>query len=116
MFIKIFVNLFNYVKQQWKFSTTILTPLLWLARNVSPINYVRSNLPPILTIHGDKDTFVPYTHAVKLHQKLDKIGVTNKLFSVRGAAHGGFSKQQKQQIYTTIKEFLMQHKLISIAK
>ena len=39
-----------------------------LAKNVSPINYVRPNLPPILTIHGDKDTVVPYTHAVRLHK------------------------------------------------
>ncbi|MEM9923313.1 MAG: alpha/beta hydrolase [Cyanobacteria bacterium P01_D01_bin.50] len=83
-----------------------------LARSVSPINYMRSNLPPILTIHGDRDTFVPYTHAVRLHQKLDKIGIPNQLFSVRGAAHGGFTKQQKQQIYATIKEFLIEHQLI----
>ena len=83
-----------------------------LARNVSPINYVRSNLPPILTIHGNKDTFVPYAHAVKLHKKLDKVGVTNQLFSVKGAAHGGFTNQQKKQIYATIKEFLIKHQLI----
>lgn len=83
-----------------------------LARKVSPVNLVRSDLPPILTIHGDKDTFVPYAHAVKLHEKLDQAGVTNQLFSVRGAAHGGFTNQQKQQIYATIKEFLIKHQLI----
>ena len=83
-----------------------------LAKSVSPINYVRSDLPPILTIHGDKDTVVPYNHAVKLHEKLDKVGVANQLFSVRGAAHGGFTKQQKQVIYATIKNFLIEHKLI----
>ncbi|MEL7242869.1 MAG: alpha/beta hydrolase [Cyanobacteria bacterium J06573_2] len=83
-----------------------------LAKKVSPINYVRSDLPPILTIHGDKDTVVPYAHAVKLHQKLDKAGVVNQLFSVKGASHNYFSKQQTQQIYATIKEFLIKHQLI----
>lgn len=83
-----------------------------LAKTVSPINYVRSDLPPILTIHGDKDTFVPYAHAVRLHKKLDKVDVSNQLYSVRGAAHGGFSNQQKQQIYTTIKKFLIKHQFI----
>jgi hypothetical protein len=32
-----------------------------LARKVSPINYVRAGLPPIITIHGDQDDIVPYT-------------------------------------------------------
>ncbi|AFY53387.1 esterase/lipase [Rivularia sp. PCC 7116] len=82
-----------------------------LAKNVSPINYVRADLPPILTIHGDKDTFVPYTHAVRLHQKLDLAGVSNQLYSLKEVAHGGFNKKQKQQIYATIKEFLIKHQL-----
>lgn len=83
-----------------------------LARQVSPINYVRSDLPPILTIHGDKDTVVPYAHAVKLHQKLDKAGVVNQLFTVEGATHNYFTYQQTQQIYATIKEFLIKHQII----
>lgn len=83
-----------------------------LAKKVSPINYVNSDLPPILTIHGDKDTFVPYAHAVNLHQKLDRVGVPNQLYSVKGAAHGGFTKEQKQQIYATIKTWMIEHQLI----
>ncbi len=83
-----------------------------LARKVSPINYLRSDLPPILTIHGDQDTFVPYEHGVRLHKKLDQLGVSNQFFSVKGAAHGDFTRQQKKEIYATIKEFLIQHKLI----
>jgi hypothetical protein len=65
-----------------------------------------------LTIHSDKDTFVPYAHGVRLHQKVDRVGIPNQLFTVRGAADGGFSKQQKQLIYATIKEFLIEHKLM----
>ena len=43
-----------------------------VARRVSPLTYVRSGLPPILTIHGDADPTVPYQHAVRLGQELDK--------------------------------------------
>ena len=38
-----------------------------LARRLSPVNYVRPGLPPIITIHGNADPLVPYSHAVRLH-------------------------------------------------
>ncbi|WP_236141987.1 alpha/beta hydrolase [Nostoc sp. CMAA1605] len=83
-----------------------------IARNVSPINFVRRNLPPILTIHGEKDNFVPYGHAIRLHQALRHVGTVNQLFTVKGAEHGGFSKVQKKQIYATIKTFLIKQGVI----
>ncbi len=68
--------------------------------------------PPILTIHGDKDKFVHYNHAIRLHQALAQAGVPNQLYTVSGAAHGGYSKHQKQEIYTTIKRFLIKQGII----
>ena len=49
-----------------------------VARRVSPLEYVRSDLPPILTIHGDADSIVPYQHSVRLHEALEKAGVSNQ--------------------------------------
>jgi acetyl esterase/lipase len=46
-----------------------------IARRVSPLTYVRPGLPPILTIHGSADLTVPYSHAVRLHEALDMVGV-----------------------------------------
>ena len=77
-----------------------------IARRVSPLTYVRSGLPPILTIHGDKDTTVPYQHAVLLHQALAKAGTMNQLITVPGGRHGGFTPEERTRIYTTIREFL----------
>lgn len=37
-----------------------------LAHRLSPITYVRKDSPPIITVHGDKDTIVPYEQAVRL--------------------------------------------------
>jgi acetyl esterase/lipase len=55
-----------------------------VARRVSPLTYVRPGLPPIMTVHGDKDPTVPYDEAVRLNQALDKAGVPNMLISFEG--------------------------------
>lgn len=77
-----------------------------IARQVSPITYVRPGIPPVITLHGDRDDIVPYTQAVRLHAALDKAGVPNSLITVSGAGHGGFSKQQLVDGFTAIREFL----------
>lgn len=82
-----------------------------LARQVSPINYVRAGLPPILTVHGDADDVVPFTHATRLHAALEKAGVPNQLVTIRGGKHGGFSRQDVLNSYAAIKKFLSQYNI-----
>ena len=82
-----------------------------MARAVSPLTYVRRELPPILSIHGDADPIVPYEHAVRLHAALDDAGVPNELHTVGGGSHGGFNRAQTLKIYETIHEFLARHGL-----
>lgn len=82
-----------------------------VAERVSPLTYVHSGQPPVLTIHGDADSIVPYDHAVRLHAALDGAGVANKLFTVAGGGHGGFSEADNVRIYDTIRKFLATHKL-----
>ncbi len=60
-----------------------------IAHRVSPLTYVRSGLPPILSIHGDKDDVVPYNQSVRLHEALDKAKVPNQLLTIKGGGHGG---------------------------
>jgi acetyl esterase/lipase len=83
-----------------------------LATSVSPITYVRGGLPPILTIHGDNDDIVPYSHAVRLHKALDKAGVQNQLITIPGGKHGGFTRDQMMMIYGTIREFLKSNRVL----
>ena len=52
------------------------------AKLISPINYVRADLPPILTIHGDADTTVPYDEAVRMHAALAKAGAKHQLLTI----------------------------------
>ena len=77
-----------------------------IARRVSPLTYVRPGLPPILTIHGDADPTVPYTHAVRLHEALAKAGVPNQLLTIPGGRHGNFTPDERTRIFVTIREFL----------
>lgn len=77
-----------------------------LAKRLSPLSYVRSDLPPILTIHGDADKLVPYSHAVRLHEALAKAGVRNQLFTIQGGGHGDFTLDQELKAFETIRTFL----------
>ena len=83
-----------------------------IARRVSPIHYVRAGLPPIITIHGDADPTVPYTHAVRLHEALEKAGVANALVTIPGGRHGGFNREQTLRAYAEIERFLAAHNLM----
>lgn len=82
-----------------------------VARRVSPLTYVRAGLPPIITIHGDADPIVPYTHAVRLQEALNKAGVPNQLLTIPGGKHGGFSHDQTVRAYSAIRDFLSKHNL-----
>jgi acetyl esterase/lipase len=84
-----------------------------VAKRVSPIHYVRAGLPPILTIHGDADPTVPYAHAVRLHESLNKAGVANQLLTIPGGKHGGFTREESLKIYGTIREFLAKQGIIN---
>lgn len=77
-----------------------------LIKLVSPLSYVRADLPPIITIHGDADPLVPYSHAVRLHEGLEKAKVPNQLFTVKKGDHGDFSVKDSIKAYETIFKFL----------
>jgi acetyl esterase/lipase len=84
-----------------------------LAKQVSPLTYVRPGLPPILTIHGDQDPSVPYAHATRLHEALSRAGVSNRLVPLPGAKHGNYSQEETIKAYEAIEQFLKEHALLS---
>jgi acetyl esterase/lipase len=77
-----------------------------LARRLSPLSYVRKDGPVVLTIHGDADPLVPYAHAVRLRQAMDKAGEKNQLLTIKGGGHGDFTPEQNQQAYQAVRDFL----------
>jgi acetyl esterase/lipase len=79
-----------------------------LARRVSPLTYVRRDLPAILTLHGDADDTVPYEHGVRLTKALTAVGAAAELITVPGGLHG-FPAEQLDGLYGQIFAFLAKH-------
>lgn len=82
-----------------------------IARSVSPLTYVRAGLPPIISIHGDKDNVVPYSQSVRLHKALTEAKVTNELVTIPGGGHGDFTQPDFIRGYDAIWKFLKQNKI-----
>jgi len=82
-----------------------------VAKRVSPLTYVRAGLPPIISIQGDMDPVVPYSHSVRLQDALKKVGVDGQLVTIAGGKHGGFTRAENQRAYEAIKAFLAKHGL-----
>ena len=59
-----------------------------LAARLSPLTYAGKDTPPVITVHGDKDPYVPHEQAVRLHAAMDRAGVQNQLVTVQGGGHG----------------------------
>jgi dipeptidyl aminopeptidase/acylaminoacyl peptidase len=62
-----------------------------IGRELSPIYYVRSNLPPILIYHGDADTLVPLDQSQRFQAEARKRGCTVDLVVHHGGGHGWWS-------------------------
>ena len=54
---------------------------------ISPVNYTRAGLPPLLLVHGDGDKTVPFIQSVHFGEILSAAGVTCDLMTIRGAGH-----------------------------
>jgi acetyl esterase/lipase len=82
-----------------------------IARRVSPLTYVVPGLPPVLSIQGDADPTVPYSHSVRLQEALDKVGVAHQLVTIPGGKHGNFTPEERTTIYVAIHQFLARNGL-----
>lgn len=80
-----------------------------LAQRLSPMQYVRDGLPPILSIQGDADTVVPYRHGTMLHDALARTDTKNLLLTIPGGGHGRFTAGERAMIYEVIDGFLQQN-------
>jgi dipeptidyl aminopeptidase/acylaminoacyl peptidase len=82
-----------------------------LAKRVSPMTYVRKDLPPILTLHGDLDKTVPYEHGANLTRELKNAGADARLITVSGAGHG-FPQATLDEQFEHIFAFLKEKKVL----
>ena len=80
----------------------------YVAESISPISRLSSSTPPVITVHGVEDEIIPYTQSVRLHQQLTKLGVRNRLISLKSRGHGGFTSAEWEASYRQIFSFVDQ--------
>jgi acetyl esterase/lipase len=83
-----------------------------IARRVSPMTYVRRDLPPVLTIHGDADAVVPYAQATSFHAALQKTGATSELITIPKGGHGNFVRAEQLRATAAVRAFLTKHGIV----
>jgi len=90
------VNLFNHDDRENfkdRFGPRILKPTDSpddkdrLYAEMSAVNYLKKDSPPLLLIQGDSDTTIPVKHAYLMQKEADKIGAPVKSIIVKGSGH-----------------------------
>lgn len=56
-------------------------------REVSPINYLRKDSPPLLMIQGDRDTTIPVKHAYYMKQKANEVEAPVETMIIKNSGH-----------------------------
>ena len=74
-----------------------------------PLRNVTKDYPPILLVHGDKDTDVPYEQSVLMAKELKAKGVAHEFITVPDGGHGFGGKAMAEsagKIYEQVVAFL----------
>jgi acetyl esterase/lipase len=60
---------------------------LRLYREVSPVNYLTKESPPLLMIQGDRDTTIPVHHAHYMKERAEEAGAPVKILIIKNSGH-----------------------------
>jgi dipeptidyl aminopeptidase/acylaminoacyl peptidase len=77
-----------------------------LARQLSPLTWVRPGVSAVITVHGEADASVPYAHAVRLHAALAEAGVSNELVGIAGGGHGYYTSAASRRAMDRVMRFI----------
>lgn len=83
-------------------------------REVSPVNYLRADSPPLLMMQGDQDPTIPVHHARYMKERADAVKAPVEVFIVENSAHnwkeaGGTLQPSLDDIMTKTAAFMKQH-------
>lgn len=56
-------------------------------REMSPVNYLQQDSPPLLMIQGDEDTTIPVKHAYYMKKKAGEVKASVEIIIIRNAGH-----------------------------
>lgn len=83
-------------------------------REVSPVNYLRPDSPPLLMMQGDKDPTIPVHHARYMKERADAVKAPAEILIVENSAHnwketGGTLRPSLDEIVAKTAAFMKQH-------
>ena len=70
---------------------------LAIAKEISPINSVSSDDPPVIIIHGDKDVLVPKQQSESIIAKFKEVNVPCEFIIKEGGGHGWKDMQVEEK-------------------
>ncbi|TWU44374.1 Carboxylesterase NlhH [Novipirellula aureliae] len=89
---------------------------LALYREMSPVNYLRKDSPPLLMIQGDGDTTIPVKHAYYMQEKAEALTAPVQIMIIKNAGHNWRKadgttpiEPSVDAIYTRTVAFLAEH-------
>lgn len=83
-------------------------------REVSPVNYLRADSPPLLMMQGDKDPTIPVHHARYMKERAEAVKAPVEIIIVENSLHnwreeGGPLRPSLDEIMTKTASFIKQH-------
>jgi acetyl esterase/lipase len=78
-------------------SVTSMEKKMQIAREVSPVNFVSADDPPVLIIHGNKDIVVPLQQSESMIEKLKEAKVPCNFIIREGGGHGWRNRETEEK-------------------
>ncbi len=78
-------------------SITDLQKRLAIAKDISPINSVSADDPPVIIIHGDKDVLVPKQQSESIIARFKEVKVACNLIIKEGGSHGWRNQEVEEK-------------------
>jgi acetyl esterase/lipase len=81
-----------------------------------PIKNIRSGFPPVLLIHGDRDTDVPFEQSILMDEALGQKNIDHQFIKMTGMGHafdklgGGLSNTQISKTFHEVVRFMDKYK------
>ena len=75
----------------------------------SPVNHVDKLTIPVFIAHGKRDKRVPFEHAERLRDALDKQNKDYEWFVKDSESHGFFNEENRAEYFVKVSEFLAEH-------
>lgn len=78
-------------------------------KSISPVNFADSVTAPVLLLHGDDDTVVPYDQSKVMERALKRAGKQVELVKLKGEDHWLSVADTRMQTLREMDRFIAQH-------